>query len=144
MFIGTKKQVSNLMVDEREGHSRTEEVAEADVTPWLADDQFYRALASARRRRLLSFVIEHADSTVDELATVLAGWETTETGTMATDEDHDQLRLELMHVHLPLLEDLGLVEYDADTGVVRVDDVDAAVEDLITRSIEAEQMSQSS
>jgi len=144
MFIDTKKQVSNLMVDEREGQSKSAEAADADETPWLADDQFYRALASTRRRRLLSFVIEHSDSTVDELATVLAGWETTETGTMATDEDHNRITLELVHSHLPLLEDLGLVEYDADTGVVRVDDVDAAVEDLITRSIEAEQMSQSS
>ncbi|WP_256545954.1 DUF7344 domain-containing protein [Halobellus inordinatus] len=126
------------MADDQEGQSKSGETADADETPWLADDQFYRALASTRRRRLLSFVIEHSDSTVDELATVLAGWETTETGAMATVEDHDRVALELVHSHLPLLEDLGLVEYDADTGVVRAEDVDAAVEDLITRSIEAE------
>ena len=132
------------MVDDQEGQARSEETADAAAAPWLADDQFYRALASARRRRLLSFVIEHSESTVDELATVLAGWETTETGAMATAEDHDRITLELVHSHLPMLEDLGLVEYDADTEVVRVEDVDAVVEDLITRSIEAEQTSQSS
>jgi DNA-binding transcriptional ArsR family regulator len=131
------------MVDDQEGQSKSGEAADAGETPWLADDRFYRALASTRRRRLLSFVIEHTDSTVDELATVLAGWETTETGGMATVEDHDRVTLELVHSHLPLLEALGLVEYDADTGVVRVEDVDPVVEELITMSIEAEQTSQS-
>lgn len=32
---------------------------------------------------------------------------------------HDALRLELVHTHLPTLEDAGVVEYDARTGTIR-------------------------
>ncbi|RLM56853.1 ArsR family transcriptional regulator [Halobellus sp. Atlit-31R] len=109
----------------------------------MADDDFYRALASGRRRRLLAILFDDSESTVDELANVLTGWETTEAGTMATLDDRDRIAVELRHVHLPVLDDVGLVTYDTQTGAVRLDDVDDVVSGLISRSIEAERLSRS-
>jgi DNA-binding transcriptional ArsR family regulator len=109
----------------------------------LADDQFYRALASTQRRRVLSFLLEETESTVDELAAVLAGWDAAATGTMATPDDHEAIALLFVHAHLPMLDEAGLVDYDPDRETVRVEPLDDAVAALIQRSVEAEESTDS-
>lgn len=104
----------------------------------LQDDQLYRALASAQRRRLLYVLLVEQESAVGKLATVLAGWDATEAGGMATPEDRGQIRVALEHVHLPALAEFGLVTYDRDDGTVRVEPLDDAVFDLICQSVETE------
>lgn len=131
------------MINEKEEDQRSSESAKSATSSRLADDDFYRALASGRRRRLLAILFDDSESTVDELANVLTGWETTEAGTMATLDDRDRIAVELRHVHLPVLDDVGLVTYDTQTGAVRLDDVDDVVSGLISRSIEAERLSRS-
>lgn len=71
----------------------------------LGEDQFYRALASHHRRRALYYLLETTDSTVEELATVLSGWEAATTGTIQSPADRSAIRLELVHSHLPQLAD---------------------------------------
>jgi DNA-binding transcriptional ArsR family regulator len=109
-----------------------------DAPSRLADDQFYRALAATPRRRLLSVLLDGEERTVDELATVLAGWDATDSGGMATPEDHERVAVELVHAHLPLLDDAGLVAHDRDDDTVSLEGVEPAVDDLIRRSVEAE------
>lgn len=112
-------------------------VAGGDSPPRLADDQFYRALASTHRRRLLYYLLETTESTVEELASVLGGWEVTTGGTMQTPADRSELRLELMHVHLPRLADAGLIAYDPDEGTVELEPLHPRVADLVRGSIES-------
>jgi DNA-binding transcriptional ArsR family regulator len=101
----------------------------------LSEDDFYQALAAQPRRRLLAYLLVHERSTVEELGGVLAGWDATESSGMATPGDHDQIVVALLHRHLPLLSEAGLVEYDRESGTVEVLSLDAAVVNLIHRSV---------
>lgn len=127
------------MSDEREEWTRSESAQRRDAPPRLADDQFYRALASTQRRRALSFLLEETESTVDELAAALAGWDAAASGTMATPDDHETIAIRLVHAHLPLLAEAGLVDYGPDRETVRIEPLDDGVADLIRRSVEAEE-----
>lgn len=113
----------------------SEREPQPDVASDLSDDRLYRAFASTPRRRLLWILLEGGESTVDELATVLAGWDATDRGTMRTGEDRKRVVVELAHVHLPLLADVGLIAYDRDSGTVRIEPIDPLVRDLIRRSV---------
>jgi len=115
-----------------------EERAEATVT--LADDALYRAFASKRRRRLLAMLRDTGPdgTSVDELATLLCGYDATDTGTMGTPSDRDRLLVALTHVHLPHLDAVGLVDYDRGDGTVAPRPLDPEVEELLDRSVAAE------
>ncbi len=84
----------------------------------LSDDKFYRALASLERRRLLAYLLEEEETTCDELAAMLVGWKTGETGGMGDTEDYETVVTSLHHRHLPILEEASLLEYD--NGDVRL------------------------
>lgn len=117
--------------------------AESGLPPRLAEDRFYRALASSHRRRLLYFLLENEASTIDELASVLSGWEITPTGTMQTPKDRAKIRLQLSHNHLPRLAETGLIAYDPDSGTVQLESLHPRVTDIIRQSVEAEQLASS-
>ncbi|ELY56089.1 hypothetical protein C491_14107 [Natronococcus amylolyticus DSM 10524] len=76
-------------------------------------DGVLRVLASARRREIVS-ELEASDEnwiTVDELARAISA-----TG---DETDDDGWAGELHHVHLPMLRDIGLVDYDRHGRTVR-------------------------
>ncbi|MFW5911105.1 MAG: DUF7344 domain-containing protein [Halolamina sp.] len=100
--------------------------------------QFYRALASTERRRLLQYLLDGEERTVDEIATVLVGWEVSESGTIGGPEDRNRTLLGLHHVHLPMLDDAGLVAYDRDRGTVRIEPLDPTTVELVDRGVERE------
>ena len=105
----------------------------------LSDDDLYRALASTQRRRTLYILLVQDATTLDNLATVLAGWEATEAGMMRGSGDYQRIRTELHHRDLPALEDAGLVEYDHATDTVTLEPLTDDVASLIARSVESEQ-----
>jgi DNA-binding transcriptional ArsR family regulator len=127
------------MGDEAERYERPEATTATSPSPGLSDDQLYRALASTQRRRVLYLLLDRAESTVDELATVLVGWEATETGTMSGPDDHRRTVVGLVHSDLPLLADVGLVDYDRADGTVRLEPLDGDVTELVLKSVAAEQ-----
>lgn len=124
------------MIDDR-GAARNERGEPTETTPQLSDDRLYRALASTRRRRLLYFLLEEGESTVEELATVLTGWEATDTETMGTVRDYNQIGIELKHVHLPLLVDIGLIRHDRESDTVGIERLDPLLVELLSRSVDA-------
>lgn len=128
------------MANDASGADRHAEERPAEATVTLADDALYRAFASAQRRRLLAILqdVGSDGTSVDELATLLCGYDATDAGTMATADDRDRLIAVLTHVHLPHLDDVGLVEYDRTAGTVALRPLDPDVEDLLERSIAAE------
>ena len=87
------------------------------ATPPAVDGRL-EALANYYRRFLLYYLREHGSATRTELTDVLAGWLASVRGVDADRLAHEQTQIALQHVHLPKLLDCGLVEYDADTGVV--------------------------
>ena len=128
------------MSGSEEDPDQREHAASGDLSPRLAEDQFYWALASSHRRRLLSYLLENEESTVEELATVLSGWEITSTETMQTPADRSAIHLELRHNHLPRLADAELITYDSHTGTVQLEPLHRRVTAIIQQSIEAEQL----
>lgn len=85
---------------------------ERDDTAGLSDSERFRVLADFRRRHVLD-VLEDADEPcgLDGLATAIEARE-------VRTADADDVRITLHHVHLPMLDDAGLVEYDPATGTV--------------------------
>lgn len=120
-----------------DGRDRALEGEETAVPPLFADDEFYRALSARPRRRLLAYLLEQEQSTVAELADVLCGWEVS--GTMADPDRHRSARTVLRHMHLPRLDEAGLVRYDREAGEVALVELAGPVQKLVRRSIAAEQ-----
>ena len=71
-------------------------------------DDFHRAMANPHRRRLLVALTDH-DPQRDTL---------TPEDVHEGDRDLERLKIEMHHVHLPLLEDAGLIEWDRRTHEV--------------------------
>jgi DNA-binding transcriptional ArsR family regulator len=134
-------EVYNPMGDIQNMGNRTKS-ASGRCVPALSDDRLYRALAARPRRRLLYLLLERGERSVEELATLLTGWEATETGTMGAVADRDRIRTTLDHIHLPLLTDVGLVVYDRQRGTVEAEPVDPFLEELIERGVDAESQPQ--
>lgn len=125
------------MNDHDDRHRRTEPADEA-VPPRFASDRFYAALASRARRRTLHHLLDQGECTVEELATVLAGWDAVGREEATTTYGRRDRELELVHVHLPMLADADLVEYERGDVAVEPADVEPPVRDLIERSLAAE------
>lgn len=100
-------------------------------------DTLFRLLADGRRRRVLWFLLERPESSVEELADVLAGWQASE-GELVGPDDRRKLLLSLHHHHLPALVDGELVRYDADSGSVRLSSLPSPVEVLVKFSYQYE------
>jgi len=113
------------------------DVRASEVPERFADDQFYQALAERRRRRILAHMLACDRCTVEELVDVLCGWEAATSRTVDASAV-EQLHIELGHRHLPQLEEAGLLRYDRDAGEVIAESLSAPVEQLVRRSIEAE------
>lgn len=101
-----------------------------DVEEAPPPDSLFGILSDVHRRRVLWFLLERSDTTVEELADVLAGWRAADEAFVDAD-DRRELLVSLHHVHLPRLADAGLVTYDADAGSVRLSSLPDPVESVI-------------
>lgn len=138
VYITFYNQVQPVMRNDSPGHEEEWFEAVAAASPTLADDSLYRALSATLRRRTLYILLVQSESTVSELATTLAGWGATDKGEMTSRADYEQIHIALIHQHLPLLADVGMVSYDRESGAVRLEPLTTAVQDLISQSIETE------
>jgi DNA-binding transcriptional ArsR family regulator len=97
-----------------------------DGTIVLADRQrtdssvtmLFEVLASPYRRFILEHLSPQEEVSVDDLAQQLATWEVYRAKADKTDEAYRRIQHVLFHIHLPKLEDDGLVEYDHERGTV--------------------------
>ncbi|RLM44619.1 ArsR family transcriptional regulator [Haloarcula sp. Atlit-47R] len=85
-------------------------------TPGLTSerlDTLLRALAAEPRRMIYTYLTEHDSASLAELTDVFIGW--TKARGRATDAcNWDDTRTSLHHRHLSVLDDAGIVSYDAD------------------------------
>ncbi|WP_321169489.1 hypothetical protein [Halopenitus sp. POP-27] len=89
---------------------RTNDLPESDV---------YTVLANARRREAVRHLTTaNGTVTLGELATAIAAEETEESP--PPQAAYESVRSSLRQTHLPMLDDLGIVEYDPDTHVIRL------------------------
>ncbi|WP_058366566.1 DUF7344 domain-containing protein, partial [Haloparvum sedimenti] len=111
--------------------------ATADEASLLTDDRFFTSLASARRRRLLVLLSDEESRPIDELATLLAGWDATEKRPMTNAAERDRIRVDLRHVHLPMLDEVGLVDYDRENEEVAPVPLPDLIDTLVSKSVAA-------
>lgn len=100
-------------------------------------DAVFRALSETERRYVLYYLRTRNSVTVEELATVLAGWlgaRGDESG-VVTPADRAQVRTKLHHVHLPRLADEGFVRYDGVSGEVELAEVPEALDAVLDLSL---------
>lgn len=101
-------------------------------------DDVFNVLSDARRRHVLYYLREHDAASLDELADVIAGWLTVDRVTITTPTRRDRIRINLHHVHLPMLDDIGFLAYDREAHCARLRDLSDEAEALIDRSLAVE------
>lgn len=87
----------------------------------LTQDVVFDILSSARRRYVL-YQLRTEDGPVEltELAEDVAAWENDTTVDELTKQQRKRVYVSLYQTHVPKLEDAGLVQYDQDSGEVRL------------------------
>lgn len=76
----------------------------------------HELLRSSRRRFVLGYLLgEDQPLSVEELVEAVTDWEF---GEDATERNREDVAISLHHAHLPRMADLGVVEYDRETGTV--------------------------
>jgi len=87
----------------------------------LTQDVVFDILSSARRRYVL-YQLRTEDGPVEltELAEDVAAWENDTTVDELTKQQRKRVYVSLYQTHVPKLEDANLVDYDQDTGEVRL------------------------
>ncbi|WP_247001328.1 DUF7344 domain-containing protein [Halosolutus gelatinilyticus] len=91
-----------------------------EATPSL--DLIFEILSVHRRRYALYYLHDQSDSvaTVAELIDNVSALDQLQGETdLDPEERRNQIKTELQHVHLPKLEDAGLIEYDLRSETVR-------------------------
>lgn len=75
----------------------------------------FQALRNRRRRYVLYYLRDHEQAQLDDLAIQLAAWEQDIPPDEVSSEDIETVATDLVHTHLPKLEEYGLVDYDRRT-----------------------------
>ena len=99
---------------------------------WNTDwETVYQTLASTRQRAILSYVRERSDSiSVDDIAAFLAGDERCSFNSVTG------ARIDLYHVHLPKLDEAGLLEWNGTDEVRPSAFLDRLPTDLVSPRIQ--------
>lgn len=90
----------------------------------LSEDEVHRLLAAGRRRLALEVLAGGGPTDLDSLAEEIVRLEGHDD---ATENSIRRMKVDLYHRHLPLMADLGAVEYDRRTGRVEARRVEVEV-----------------
>ncbi|MBX0323143.1 hypothetical protein EGH21_08895 [Halomicroarcula sp. F13] len=97
----------------------TSPLADADSDTGLLPDAECIDLLSSNRRRILLRALVDADEREHSLESLAATVAQTEQGTDLADVATHRVGVSLHHVHLPKLDDAGVLDYDRETNTVR-------------------------
>ncbi|SDQ56379.1 DUF7344 domain-containing protein [Natronobacterium texcoconense] len=93
----------------------------------LTIDEILELLSIPTVRTTLAYLYDHPETTIDELASVVAGKTAIDDDRIATGRDYENAHIKLHHETLPRLDDYGLLAFDPDDGTVTDVDVPTAV-----------------
>ncbi|AEH37450.1 DUF7344 domain-containing protein [Halopiger xanaduensis] len=75
-------------------------------------DELLAALADVRRRYVLYYLRNEHQASLTETARQVAAWDCDRSPSAVRDETLEGVEIELYHVHLPMLEEADVLEYD--------------------------------
>lgn len=87
-------------------------------SPSLTVDQVLDTISNDRRRYILEYFYE-TDNDTATLDTLIESVMTQEFDSTPSDREQEELSTIIHHVHLPYLQDVGLIEYDERSDRVR-------------------------
>lgn len=106
------------------------EASRIDVTFSLLDET---------RRRYLLYIVQQTDpTTLTEAARTIAAAETEYQPANVPNDVLEDVRVDLQHVHLPKLQDSGVIEYDARNGDIRCGSLPEPLASLLDMAVEKE------
>lgn len=131
-------EVDSLSGDRVKGRSsKYETIAElSDADNRLSTDLVFDVLKNRQRRYVLQY-LRDADGPVQlsELAEQVAAWENDTTVEAVTAKDRKRTYTSLYQLHLPKLDDAGVIEYDQSGGVITLNaDVISEIERYVALS----------
>ena len=101
--------------------------------PDISQSDVFDVLSNPRRRFVLYYLREIDESVeLNDLAKAIAAWENDTDESELTDQDRKRVYVSLYQTHIPKLTDVGLVEYDQDSGTVHLTDRTSVIDDYLT------------
>lgn len=89
----------------------------------LSQDEIFDLLSSPRRRYVIYHLQQHGEPIeLGRLADEVAAWENETSVEELTSQERKRVYVSLYQTHIPKLEEIGIVDYDADEGTVAVGD----------------------
>lgn len=93
--------------------------AEGSASDELPLDAVYHLLQNERRRGVISYLDDHeAPVTRSEVAEQVAAWENGTDVDGIDSQERKRVYIALHQIHLPKLDDAGVLEYDPDRGTI--------------------------
>lgn len=102
------------------------------------DDAVFAALRSRRRRHVLYVLLTNELISRAELADAVAGWTGIDEPGMVSLDQREDVSRSLVHRHLPVLEDAGLLAWNDETDSISRTDWPDEVSALVEMALEEE------
>lgn len=84
-------------------------------------DTLYKALSNRKRRRMLRYLADHpAPIPTSQLATEMSALEYGSESSAVLTEQQSDTHVSLSHIHLPMLNEAGMVSWDRDNDTVAI------------------------
>lgn len=101
----------------------------------LNQNVIFDVLSSSRRRYVLYYLSQHdAPVELPDLAKEVAAWEMETPVEDLSPQERKRVYVSLYQTHVPKLDEVGLVEYDQDTGEVRLTRRSDQIEGFLRKS----------
>jgi len=84
----------------------------------LTYDECFDLLSNYRRRCTLHYLEQHEETTIGDLSEQVAAWEYERSPEEVSYDERKRVYTSLQQVHLPRMDDIGVVEFDSDQGTV--------------------------
>jgi len=89
----------------------------------LSKDEVFDILSNSRRRYVLYYLRETGEPVeLSELAEEIAAWENNTPRAELTKQERKRVYVSLYQTHIQKLSEVGIVNYDSDTGIVSLGD----------------------
>lgn len=118
------------------GTDVADESVEGDT---LSDDDVFEVLYNRRRRDVISYLLEEdGSSTVGELAEYIAAKENDSTVQQLSSSERKRVYVGLYQNHLPMMDDVGVVDYDKNRGTVKLRECVTQLEPYLNDTVESD------